>query len=123
MSGLPIDPLIGRLQTVLDLREQQHSMTAANLANAATPGYRASHLDFRSALGDVVRGESKKSSTEIAQESVVELDPPPWAVDENSVLPEREMARLQENSMLYGGVARGLSRKLAILKFAAGNGR
>lgn len=123
MPGLPIDPLIGRLQTVLDLREQQHMMTAANLANAATPGYRATHLDFRESLGDVVRGNSSKSGAEIASDSVVELAPPPWAVDDNSVLPEREMARLQENSMLYGGIARGLSRKLAILKFAAGNGR
>jgi len=54
---------------------------------------------------------------------IQELEPSPWATDDNSVLPEREMARLQENALMYRAVSTGLSKKLALLKFAASDGR
>ena len=33
------------------------------------------------------------------------------------------MARLQENALMYRAVSSGLSKKLALLKFAASDGR
>ena len=52
-----------------------------------------------------------------------EIDPPPWAMDGNSVNAEREAVRLTENSLMYDSVAKGLSRRLAMLRYAASDGK
>ena len=53
MSNTLFDGLHNGLGRVLDLRMQQHSLTAANLANADTPGTRPS--SFRSTRCSVRR--------------------------------------------------------------------
>lgn len=124
MSGFSLDPALHGLKAVLDLRAQQHSLTAANLANADTPGYRAKVLDFEHALGDAMRAvERGVDPAEAARAEIVEIEPPPWVQDGNSVFAERETARLAENALLYRGVAKGVSRRLALLKYAASDGR
>ena len=119
MSGMLFDSLTTGLQNVLDLRQQQHALTASNLANAETPGYRAKVIEFDKMLSRAVQGE--QAGPEL-RPMVTELEPSPWSVDGNSVLPEREQARLQENSLMYRAVAQGLSRRLAMLKYAANDG-
>ncbi|MGC6492074.1 MAG: flagellar basal body rod protein FlgB [Myxococcota bacterium] len=119
MPAIPLDSLVNRLGTVLELREQQHALTASNLANADTPGYQAKVMEFGDLLSQVVEGTAGAEPS--AQ--VTELKALPWSVNGNSVVAEREMARLQENSMMYGALTRGLSRRLAVLKFAASDGR
>ena len=69
---------------------------------------RAAHLDSGSASN--------------AAAPIRELDPAPWSVNGNSVLPEREMSRLRENALMYKAVSTGLSRRLAMLKYAANDG-
>lgn len=133
MSGFLFDSALSGLQQVLDLRSQQHALTASNLANADTPGFKAKHLDFEHALGDAMdRGDrlsmQRTSAMHLDAGSaldphVVELEPTPWSANGNSVLPEREMARLQENSLMYRAVSTGMSKKLALLKYAASDGR
>jgi flagellar basal-body rod protein FlgB len=130
---MTLDPLVGRLQTVLDLRQLQHTVTASNLANADTPGYRAKVVEFDALLASVVAGDHQLRTTDprhvassagdAAHPVFTELDPAPWSVDGNSVLAERETARLQTNALLYEAVTRGLDKKLALLKFAASDGR
>lgn len=124
MSQMLFDPMIGRLTQVLDLREQQHALTATNLANADTPGFKARVVDFENLLSDVMSGrlDGNNLNTSGAIE-VQELEPAPYAVDGNSVMPEREVARMKANSTMYSAVARGLSKHLALLKYAAGDGR
>jgi len=124
MSQLLFDPLIGRLNQVLDLREQQHGLTATNLANADTPGFRARVVDFDNLLSEVMSGDHDGLEiTSTGAMNIQELAPPPYAVDGNSVLPERETARMKANSTMYSAVTRGLSKHLALLKYAAGDGR
>ena len=53
---------------------------------------------------------------------VEEIEAAPWVADGNSVDPEREAVRLKQNATMYGGVSRGLGKRLALLKFAASNG-
>jgi flagellar basal-body rod protein FlgB len=132
MAGL-FDSSIGGMHQVLDLRSQQHALTASNLANADTPGFKAKHLDFEHALSDAMdRGDrltlQRTEAMHLApggalDPHVVELEPTPWSADGNSVLPERETARLQENALMYRAVSTGLSKKLALLKYAASDGR
>ncbi len=133
MSGFLFDSALGGLHQVLDLRSQQHALTATNLANADTPGFKAKHLDFEHALSDAMDrgGRLSMQRTEAhhidaggaLDPHVVELEPNAWATDGNSVLPEQETARLQENALMYRAVSTGLSKKLALLKFAASDGR
>jgi flagellar basal-body rod protein FlgB len=132
--GFRLDPLVDRLDTVLDLRQQQHTLTATNLANADTPGYRAQVLDFDTALLDAMDvGTGPRLDTAQAGHiagigsadapEIVELEAPPWSEDGNSVFAERESARMVSNQLVYTGVATGLARHLALLRYAASDGR
>ena len=103
MAAYLFDAMYTRLQGVLDLRNQQHALTATNLANVETPGYRARVIDFENALGAVVKGTTVDASGQPVVPSadnnpawVSELEAPPWAVDGNSVVLEREVSRLKE---------------------------
>jgi flagellar basal-body rod protein FlgB len=132
MSTVLFDPMFTGLTRVLDLRQQQHALTATNIANADTPGFQAKVLDFADALKSAVQpapsGSGAAGDRALMQQlstldaPVRTLEAPPWSVDGNSVQPEREMARLQENALMYKSVAGGLSRRLAMLKYAASDG-
>lgn len=123
MSGFMFDGIINQLHQVLDLRHTQHGLSTSNLANSETPGYRARSIDFESALKDVFdEGGSRAGGLRSVDAHIDEVEAPPWAADGNSVLPERETSRLQSNALLYGAVAKGLSRRLAILRYAADDG-
>lgn len=133
MSAFLFDPMLQGLQQVLDLRSRQHALTATNLANADTPGYHAQVIDFETALVDVMNGVENTGMSHTRAEhlgpsgpadaEIIELEPPAWSTNDNSVLAEREHARMLENSLLYRGVAKGVGRKLALLKYAASNGQ
>ena len=135
MSSIIFDNFSHGLQQVLNLRAQQHQITASNIANAETPGYHARHLDFESVLGEAVGASNEMNLRRTRADhfssvggdpnapEIVDIEPPSWAEDGNSVIAEAETIRMTENSMLYGGVARGLSRRLSMLRFAAGDGK
>lgn len=136
VKGL-FEPIVSTLERTLDIRQAQHALTASNLANADTPHYKAQEIPVREILSGDQTGESlalKRTESRhldasgaqgSAQESfpLRELEAPPWALDGNSVVLEREAARLISNSISYSGVSLGLSRKLAILKFVSADGR
>jgi flagellar basal-body rod protein FlgB len=130
-----LDPMIGKLQDVLDLRLQQHALTASNLANADTPGYKAKVVDFGHVLDQAMGEDSALTlartdprhlaamGASAEQPPVLELEPAPWSVDGNSVLPEREVARMQSNALMYNALAQGLDHKLTLLRFVVSDGR
>lgn len=133
MRALLFDKMSQGLQDVLTMRQQQHSLTASNLANSETPGFQAKVLDFQYALADAMdRGNHLSllrtdprhmSANTVDSVRVVELQADPWSVDGNSVNAEREQARLQHNALMYRATAQGMSRRMAMLKFAANDGR
>jgi flagellar basal-body rod protein FlgB len=128
------DPMVRGLEGILDLRMQQHALTASNLANAETPGYLAKVIDFSSILESTMSGQGAfgvrhtdprhfGSLEQLAADPPVEeIEPPAWSIDGNSVFPERETARLAENSLMFEAVSRGLSSKLALLRYAVSDG-
>ena len=134
MSNFMFDGLHRGLGQVLDLRMAQHTLTATNLANADTPGFKAKVIPFDRILADVVQegdhlklrqtrsGHMAGLNVDPADPHVEEIEAPPWAADGNSVVAEREAVRLKENSTLYTGLSRGLSRRLAMMRFAASDG-
>jgi flagellar basal-body rod protein FlgB len=135
MSAFLFDRLHVGLGQVLDLRQSQHALTASNLANSDTPAYKAQYIPFDEVLEAAVgRGEQvdmrrtrgrhvSAPGADASNPEIREIEPPPWAVDGNSVDPERESVRITENSLLYDAVARGLSRRMALLRYAASDGK
>lgn len=134
MSAFLFDGMHRGLGQVLDLRMAQHTLTASNLANTDTPGFKAKFIPFDRVLGEAMhqgKGVRLRAThalhnagldANVGDPNVREIEAAPWVADGNSVNAEREAVRLKENATLFSGVSRGLSRRMAMLKFAASNG-
>lgn len=125
MTGIKLfDGMYDGLEQVLDLRSRQHALTAANLSNADTPGFRAREMNFDDLLRNVMErsmdGDHPVSESEIEVE-IREL--PPWSRDKNSVDPEHESAKLASNTLMYNAVVTGIDHRLSMLRFAASDGK
>ena len=83
----------------LDLMSMSQRVTAANIANADTPGYRTRTLDFQGALRAALETPSRQST---AQPAVVELGGLPVKNDGNDVNLDRELRNLSETTMRFG---------------------
>lgn len=124
MTGIKLfDGVYDGLEQVLDLRSRQHALTATNLANANTPGFRAKEIDFDSLLQDVMERSIDGNPMEESEIEVQELPVAPWARDNNSVDPEHETAKMSSNTLLYNAVASATSHRFALLQFAASDGK
>ena len=125
MSTTPVrlfDAVGAGVQRAMDLRQVQHILSAANLANADTPGYHAREVPFADLLSNAVDAAENGEAPSTADD-VREIDPVSWALDGNSVSPEAEAVKLTENSLMYNALSTGMSRHLALLRFAASNGK
>lgn len=120
------DGMFNGLEGVLDLRRIQHTLTASNIANADTPEYCAKEMPFQELLSDVMKraaGGEELDVNDLAEQTIREIPLPPGALDGNSVDAEKETLRLTSNSLLYNAVSNGMSRRLALLRFAASDGK
>lgn len=103
----PQTHLVGRY---LDLLSQSQRVTASNIANADTPGYRTRVLDFGSALRSAL--DNPTAETAQRQAPIRELGTLTVKNDGNDVVLERELQRLSETGirfshallMLKGGI-------------------
>lgn len=124
------DGMFQGLEGVLDLRRIQHTLTAGNIANADTPEYRAKEMPFQELLSEVMertadgdRLDDEIDVDHLAQQTIREVPLPPGSLDGNSVDAEKETLRLTSNALLYNAVSNGMSRRLALLRFAASDGK
>lgn len=116
------DGLHDGLERALDMRRSQHVLISGNLANSETPGFRAREIPFAEVLGAEIRAAERGEVHDDGQ-LIRELDPLPWALDGNSVNPEREAVKLTENSLMYNALTSAVSKRMALLRFAASDGR
>lgn len=124
------------LAASLAMRSLRHKVTSSNLANAETPGYKAKVVDFEGALERALDLEGLASQTATDSEHFAigtgaissaradVYDNPEGNVtnDGNTVDLEREMATLQENSILYKAALQLINKKLGALRYAATEG-
>ena len=82
----------------LSLRSQRLNLLASNIANAATPGYRARDIDFDRALELATGGRSTESA---ANEAVAYRVPVTPSVDGNTVELSTEQTLFAENAVQY----------------------
>jgi flagellar basal-body rod protein FlgB len=122
-TGL-FDELSG-LEHVLDFQLARHSVLAANLANAETPGYKPHDLAFAEELAaatpeaPAVPGALPLSP---AMPGFVEIEQTPTGPDGNGVRLEQAMASVSANRMRYNTALEIARRRIALLRYAVTGG-
>lgn len=136
MSASIFDKTTNALGSSINFRSMRQNVTAANVANAETPGYKAKVVDFEDALVRAIdlEGWNKEAKPEdddfligggaISRARADIYDNPDVNVanDGNTVDMEREMATLQENSILYKAALNLINKKLGAIRYAATEG-
>lgn len=120
---------IDHLQDALDFHRERHSVLAGNVANVDTPGYRPIDLERGSPLlsqaGSMARtndrhfnlAEAGAGATRTFDDASASV-----AADDNAVSVDRELAKLDANRVRYTTSADLASRRLALLRYGAGDG-
>ncbi len=91
--------LFGIHGAALTLRAQRMAMLASNIANAATPGYKARDIDFTKAL-DAATSDGK-SAADAAHDAVKYRVPMQNSLDGNTVELATEQTQFAENAVAY----------------------
>lgn len=92
--------LFGIHGAALTLRSQRMGVIASNIANAATPGYKARDIDFNAALdARLARGRGAMAAGGDA--GMVWRSPTMPALDGNTVELGREQVAFAENAVAY----------------------
>jgi flagellar basal-body rod protein FlgB len=119
------DPIIGALNTSMNLRLMNQNVISGNIANADTPGYKAQSMEFEQALRDVLNpnpaGPARKGTEPVTPEV---FDDPNGveSLDGNTVDRAAEMAKLAENQLLYDASVEMIRKKLGMLKYSISEG-
>jgi flagellar basal-body rod protein FlgB len=106
-----IDGSFGIHAQALELRAQRMTILASNIANAATPGYKARDLDFAAAL----HGTSTAAATKYR---VPQQD----SLDGNTVSLSTEQTQFAENAVQYRTTLAFLNSRIATLMSAIKGG-
>lgn len=107
------EPVATQLHRYLDLLSARQRVTAANIANADTPGYRTRDIDFQSEF---------RRATEDDPE-VIEVDGLPVRNDGNSVSLDRESRMLAENAIRFNLASSLLKSQVRMVRSAIQEGR
>ncbi len=129
MPNILFDPISAGLERALDLRVRQHGLTASNIANADTPGYKAQHLDFNASFERALDEIAEAAQTGVALtgslDDLIEVEEAPalpGRVDGNSVRSEVEMVQLGLTQAHYDATVEVMNRRFAMLEYAASDG-
>ena len=113
---------LDRLGKFLGFHTRRQQVIAGNMANIDTPGFRSRDITFQEELS-MSRDASGRTVQEMSfSEEVVIRDDETPDQDGNSVSLEHQMARTVANQLRYASINEMLSRKLAMLKYAARDG-
>src|SRR5689334_14799266 len=109
MASGGFDPIIGALNTSLNLRLMNQNVVSSNIANADTPGYKAKTMEFESALRDALGVDEQTAPVDTNRKHIVHRSTDPVnpeiyddpngveSLDGNTVDRASEMAKLAEN--------------------------
>ena len=117
---------VDKLQAAMTFHRERHAVLAGNVANVDTPGYRPFDLSPAAAddpqtlavtePGHIGASPGQAYTKEFSDEG--QLQTP----DGNHVSLERELAKIDANRTRYATSAELVSRRLALLRYAAGDG-
>jgi flagellar basal-body rod protein FlgB len=92
------DSLFGIHGMALELRAQRLGVLTSNIANAATPGYKARDIDFNGALTAMTQGAAPAQAIGAATRYRVPVMP---SLDGNTVEMSTEQTAFAENAVQY----------------------
>lgn len=90
--------LFGIHGAALELRGQRLGLITSNIANAATPGFKARDIDFRAALEARMAGQDSAAASEGATRYRIPVMP---SLDGNTVELATEQVAFAENAVGY----------------------
>lgn len=99
----------------LALRSQRLSMLASNIANAATPNYKARDIDFGKALALATEGRTAEDAIDASVAYRVPVTP---SLDGNTVELSTEQTLFAENAVQYRTTLSFLEGRINTLKRA-----
>ena len=101
--------LFGVDGAALELRSQRMGLITSNIANAATPGYKARDIDFAKALTATLAGTSSDAAAATATRYRVPVMP---AQDGNTVELGSEQVAFSENAIGYSSALEFLTQRV-----------
>ena len=107
--------LFGVHGAALALRSQRLSLLASNIANAATPGYKARDIDFDKALKAATDGKGLGTAVSDATKYRVPVTP---SLDGNTVELSTEQTLFAENAVQYKTTLSFLEARINTVKRA-----
>jgi flagellar basal-body rod protein FlgB len=121
------------VKAALDGLATRHRVFANNLANLETPGFQPSDLPFEAELRELrdrlasdpatIRRVAADRSSPGLTLAVVPDDQETYRADGNGVQADRQMIRLQENSLTYEAVAQATRMRGELLRAVLTDGR
>jgi len=118
--------LVDTLQASLTYHRERHLVLAGNVANLDTPGYRPLDLTRRTADDPVALATTDPGqiASPGSSDFVTSFDDGGalQGPDGNAVSLERELSKIDANRARYATSAELVSRRLAMLRYAAGDG-
>ena len=102
--------LFGIHGAALTLRSERMGVIASNIANAATPGYKARDIDFNAAL-DARLAEGRAAS----DAGMVWRNPTMPSMDGNTVELNREQVAFAENAVAYSATLSFVQGKVSTI--------
>lgn len=118
------------LKKSLDFNVQKAAVTAANIANSETPGYKAVQVNFEKQLQAAVSARSLPMKTTNAKHMeaqnsriqslrpTVEIDRSQGRLDGNNVNMEKEMITLTQTQLAYETAIAAMSKRGAMISAA-----
>lgn len=115
-----LDPTQITLMRAISGATLRNSVISNNIANADTPGYEPSEVDFHATLADAVEGGS--AAIDAVSFSPEEVDSGAVRADGNGVDSEAEAAKLAENGLELNALTQVANSRLQIMRTAMGVG-
>ncbi|HEY1341963.1 MAG TPA: flagellar basal body protein [Bryobacteraceae bacterium] len=108
-----LDRVAGDLERYMDLLSVRQRLTASNIANADTPGYRTQDIDFQGEFAAAVGGTPQ----------TVEVEGLTVKNDGNNVSLDREARLLAENALRFQLASNLLRSQIRVVRAAIEEGK
>lgn len=125
--GVPIEAITtAALSAALETAGKRQAVVAANIANASTPGYVPQEVSFEAHVAEARRMLRDKGVLDLATVETLRGEPEPVfdaGGQPAAVQLDAQMSAMARNGVEFQALLQGLSRHLALLALAAGDGR
>jgi len=109
------DTTMSTIEWALGAESERQRVTAHNIANINTPGFRSSRLEFESSLAGAMQSNGSASATWTTRAANT-----PQNLNGNDVSLEAETQILNKSNLHYEALASALSMKFTALRSALG---